>query len=68
VAFGASRHLAGALLKMMEFDEDMRAVMNIRYDPALVAMARTLFITSSYSRAEEPETIKKREGASVPWG
>ena len=68
VAFGASRHLAGALLKMMEFDEGMRAVMNIRYDPALVVRARTLFITSSYSRAEEPETIKKREGASVPWG
>ncbi len=67
--FGASSHLARALLKIMEFNPEFRAALNIRYDRRLIEAAETLgFRVSSYSRAEEPEEVKMVEGATIPWG
>ena len=68
IKFGASRHLARAILKAMEFDSNIRAVMNIKYDESLLKKIRKRFATSFYNRQEEPEEIKKREGATIPWG
>lgn len=68
IAFGASRHLAKAVLKAMEYDNAIRAVMNIRFDRKLVNKAKKKFIVSFYNRQEEPPEIKAKEGATVPWG
>ncbi len=68
VKFGASHHLARALLKAMEFDEDMRAVMNIRFDFSFIKKASKKMLVSFYDRREEPDEIKKKEGATLPWG
>lgn len=69
VAMGASRHLARAVLKAMEFDPEVRAALNVRFDERLVEAARRLGLTVSYyDRSEEPEDVKRREGATIPWG
>ncbi|RLI30573.1 MAG: bifunctional hydroxymethylpyrimidine kinase/phosphomethylpyrimidine kinase [Candidatus Hecatellales archaeon] len=67
--FGASSHLARALLKMMEFNPEARAAINLRFDRRLVEAAEALgFKVSSYRREEEPEEVKRVEGATIPWG
>ncbi len=68
VRFGASRHLARALLKAMEFDESVRTVMNIKFDEKILKRAEKIFSVSFYDRAEEPHEVKMKEGATIPWG
>lgn len=68
IKFGASRHLSKALLKMMGYEESMRAVLNIKYDKKLIEKAKNMFTVSFYNRQEEPEEIKMREGETIPWG
>lgn len=67
--FGASKHLARAVLKAMEYNPQIRAAMNIKYDPKIIDIAKQLGLKiSSYDRRKEPPHIKKLEGASIPWG
>jgi hydroxymethylpyrimidine/phosphomethylpyrimidine kinase len=69
IAFGASRHMARAVLKAMEFDERFRAVANIRFDEELIEIAKGLgYSVSFYDRSQEPVEIKSVEGATIPWG
>ncbi|MEM4741605.1 MAG: bifunctional hydroxymethylpyrimidine kinase/phosphomethylpyrimidine kinase [Ignisphaera sp.] len=69
IAFGASRHMAKAVLKAMEFDEKVRAAANIRFDERILEIAKLLgFTTSFYDRSQEPLEIKNLEGATIPWG
>jgi len=69
IRFGASKHLAKAVLKAMEYDSEMRASINIRYSPEIVKIAREIgFSISNYDRREEPPEIKLKEGESIPWG
>jgi len=67
--FGASRHLASAILTAMEVDPRFKAAMNIRYSPLAIEVCRGLGLKiSSYDRGEEPESVKKIEGGTIPWG
>lgn len=69
LSFGASRHLARALLKYMEFYPNIRSVLNIKYSEEIIKAAkRAGLIVSYYDRREEPEEIRAIEGATVPWG
>lgn len=69
IEFGASRHLARALITYMNYFPDYRAVVNLRFDERLIEIIRGLgLVVSSYDRSEEPEEIKKVEGATIPWG
>lgn len=69
IAFGASRHMARAVVKAMEFDERFRAVANIRFDEELIEIAKGLgYSVSFYDRSQEPVEIKSVEGATIPWG
>lgn len=69
VDFGASRHVASALLAMMLHDRSIRSAMNMKYDEKLVAICEELGLkVSSYDRKSEPEEIKAKEGGSVTWG
>jgi hydroxymethylpyrimidine/phosphomethylpyrimidine kinase len=67
-SFGASWHMARALLKAMEFDENIRAAMNIKYSESIVGFIRSIGLSVvSYERSEEPSELKEKEGGSVPW-
>ncbi|HEV8405601.1 MAG TPA: bifunctional hydroxymethylpyrimidine kinase/phosphomethylpyrimidine kinase [Nitrososphaera sp.] len=68
IEFGASRHVASAILAHMRINPSMRAGINIRFDDRLVKLCRSLFSVSSYDRSKEPKSIKKKEGSSVYWG
>jgi hydroxymethylpyrimidine/phosphomethylpyrimidine kinase len=67
--FGASKHVASAILTAMQFDPSKRAAINIRYDQKLSEACERLGLTSSsYDRSLEPEDVKGREGGTIPWG
>jgi len=67
--FGASKHMARAVLKVMEFNDDVRAAVNAVYDECVIKVARGLGLTISYyDRSEEPPEVKAVEGATIPWG
>ncbi len=67
-AFGASSHLARAVLTAMKHDERTRAVANIKYSKAILNAARRLgYKATFYDRRNEPAGAKAREGATLPW-
>ena len=69
VEFGASSHLARAVLKMMEFDSCIRAAVNVKLTDATLTGCRKMGLRiSHYERSEEPADVKKKEGATIPWG
>ncbi len=67
--FGASSHVARVVLKVMEYEEEWRAAMNIKYSSEIVEACKSLKLTvSSFDRRKEPEEVKAKEGESLPWG
>lgn len=66
--FGASRHMADAVLACMKVRPPTRSVINIRYDSKLVDVCKSHFSVSSYDRSKEPEGTRRKEGSSVSWG
>jgi len=68
-AFGASRHIARVILAAMQHAPEMRSVMNIRYNPAILAACERVGLgMASFDRREETKEIKEREGRSLEWG
>ncbi|MDQ3984549.1 MAG: bifunctional hydroxymethylpyrimidine kinase/phosphomethylpyrimidine kinase [Thermoproteota archaeon] len=68
IEFGASRHVASAVLAYMTINHSMRCAMNIRYDKKLLKIAKRLFEISEYQRITEPMSLKKKEGETILWG
>ncbi|MFY3740962.1 MAG: hydroxymethylpyrimidine/phosphomethylpyrimidine kinase [Candidatus Nitrosomirales archaeon] len=69
VDFGASKHVASALLAMMQHDRSIRSAINIKYNERIVAICEELGLkVSNYDRKTEPHDIKTKEGMSVKWG
>ena len=67
--FGVSKHIAKAILTIMEFDPYIRSAANIVYDKSVEeAVMRLGLVYSSFDRREEPLEIKKIEGGTTPWG
>lgn len=67
--FGASRHVAKIVLTVMRFDPSQRAVMNIKFTGSLLKACQRLgFKIGSFSRADEPKSVKQLEGSSLEWG
>jgi hydroxymethylpyrimidine/phosphomethylpyrimidine kinase len=67
--FGASSHLARILLKVMNYDPEIRSMMNIKYTPEVVkACERLGLVVSFFDRSEEPQELKVVEGGTLPWG
>ncbi len=68
IEFGASKHLARAVLEISKYYPSIRAAMNLKFDRAFIEMAKKLgFNVVFVDRGEEPEDIKRIEGASIPW-
>ncbi len=68
VEFGASQHMASAVLTYMSVMPAMRAVINIRLDKEILGICKSLFRTSSYDRTNEPKDIREKEGSTISWG
>jgi hydroxymethylpyrimidine kinase / phosphomethylpyrimidine kinase / thiamine-phosphate diphosphorylase len=68
IKFGASSHVASAVLAYMSVNPDFRSAINIRFDEGIVNVCKSLFSVASYDRTKEPIKIKRREGSSVAWG
>ncbi len=68
-SFGGSRHIAKVILAAMSYDPCSRSAMNIRYSEEILDACVNLgYAISSYDRAQEPDDVKRSEGASIPWG
>jgi hydroxymethylpyrimidine/phosphomethylpyrimidine kinase len=69
VGFGASKHVASAVLAIMHYDKTIRSAINIKYDENIITICKSLALkVSNYDRVNEPEEIKSKEGMSVKWG
>jgi hydroxymethylpyrimidine kinase/phosphomethylpyrimidine kinase len=68
IRFGASRHVASAVIAYMSINPTFRSAINIRFGERLVKICRSLFSVESYDRSREPKKIKREEGSSVSWG
>jgi hydroxymethylpyrimidine/phosphomethylpyrimidine kinase len=68
-SFGASSHVARIILTVMEYDRNFRAAMNIRYDSKYLIRAKELgYSISEFSRKDEPEDVRHKEGSTLVWG
>ncbi|HIH37051.1 MAG TPA: hypothetical protein HA232_04005 [Methanocellales archaeon] len=64
VDFGASSHVARFILETMQFDEEFRGGMNLKYSPDVLARCKKLgFSVASFDRGEEPKGMETME-----WG
>jgi hydroxymethylpyrimidine kinase / phosphomethylpyrimidine kinase / thiamine-phosphate diphosphorylase len=68
VEFGASKHVASAVLSYMNFDPTIRSGMNIKCDEQILSICKSIFQISEYDRTTEPANIKKNEGKTIKWG
>ena len=68
IEFGASRHVASAVLAYMTINRSIRSAMNIKYDNKLLRITKRLFEVSEYQRSNEPIHLKKKEGKTIFWG
>jgi hydroxymethylpyrimidine kinase / phosphomethylpyrimidine kinase / thiamine-phosphate diphosphorylase len=68
IGFGASRHVASAVIAYMSVNPIVRSAINIRFDERIVKVCKSLFSVSGYDRIKEPRKINREEGSSVRWG
>ena len=68
VKFGASSHVASAIIAYMGINPEFRSAINIRFDERIIDVCKSLFSVARYDRTKEPKRIKRREGSSVAWG
>lgn len=68
VRFGASSHVANALITANEFNSLFRSAINIRNNEILIRLCERNFRCSSYSRLTESEENRSAEGLSIKWG
>jgi hydroxymethylpyrimidine/phosphomethylpyrimidine kinase len=65
--YGASRHVASAVLGVQKKFPDIRSALNLKFDDGLIRKFAKNKI-SSYDRTQEPKTSKLKENLSVSWG
>jgi len=66
--FGASTHVASLILEAMRYDPEMRAALNIMYSERIVGAIRGMGLDVVFvDRMSEPEDVRRKEGASMPW-
>jgi hydroxymethylpyrimidine/phosphomethylpyrimidine kinase len=66
---GASKHIANIILAAVRHDPEIRAAMNLHYDPRLVEAFRKIGCeVAEFDRRREPVEVKQVEGESLSWG
>jgi hydroxymethylpyrimidine kinase / phosphomethylpyrimidine kinase / thiamine-phosphate diphosphorylase len=68
IEFGASRHIASAVISYMTINPAMRAGFNIKYDKKIIEILRSFIKISEYDRRLEPRKFKEKEGYTIKWG
>ena len=68
IKFGASSHVASAIIAYMSLNPDFRSAINIRFDERIIDVCKSLFSVASYDRTKEPKKIKRQEGSTMAWG
>ncbi len=68
--FGASSHVARIVLSANRFDKNIRSAMNVKYQKEWIEKLKSerTFCIGSFSRKEEPQYIKEKEGSTLDWG
>jgi len=67
--FGASNHVARIVLTVMRYDKEYRSAMDIRFSNEIVWICNELgYAVDEFSRQDEPDDVKEREGSSLEWG
>lgn len=67
--FNSSRHVASAVITLMNYHPNIRSAINIKYSDEIISAAKELhYVVSSYDRRGEPPEIKNVEGKTIPWG
>ena len=64
ISFGASKHVANAVLTYMEINPEMRSAINIKFDRDIIKNCKKDFIISSYNRTKK-ENIAKRKSHGI---
>jgi len=68
-AYGGSSHVARIILTAMAHDREYRSAMNVRHDLEYLKRAQDLgYSVAEFSRKDEPEEVKFREGSTLIWG
>ena len=68
IEFGASKHIASAVLSYMTINPTIRSGFNIKYDKKIIGLLQTFLKVSEYERQLEPFEFKEKEGYTIPWG
>ncbi len=68
IEFGASKHIASAVLSYMTINPTIRSGFNIKYDKKIIGLLQTFLKVSEYERQLEPPEFKEKEGYTIPWG
>jgi hydroxymethylpyrimidine kinase / phosphomethylpyrimidine kinase / thiamine-phosphate diphosphorylase len=68
IEFGASQHVASAVISYMTIYPAMRAGFNIKYDTKILELMRSFMKISEYDRRLEPRKFKEKEGDTIKWG
>jgi len=67
--FGASSHVARAVLTMMRFEPSLRSAISLKFDWKAVEICRDMgLIVSFFDRSKEPMEVKTVDGRTIPWG
>jgi hydroxymethylpyrimidine kinase / phosphomethylpyrimidine kinase / thiamine-phosphate diphosphorylase len=68
VEFGASRHVASAVLVYIKSNPLVRSAINIKFNKNVERIIKSDFKVSSYDRRLEDSQTSRKEGMSTPWG
>ena len=68
IEFGASKHIASAVISYMTINPTIRAGFNLKYDKKIIELLRSFLKISEYERQLEPSEFKEKEGYTIPWG
>jgi hydroxymethylpyrimidine/phosphomethylpyrimidine kinase len=67
--YGASKHVATAVLNVQKKFPHIRSALNLKFDENLLSkFSKTKNKISSYDRTHEPKTTKLKENSSISWG
>ena len=68
IEFGATQHIASAIISYMNINPLMRAGFNIKYDKKIIELLQSFMKVSEYDRRLEPQKLKEKEGYTIQWG
>ena len=69
LGYGASRHVASAVLSMHNKFPQIRSALNLKFNEILIRkFAKSRSKILSYDRSQEPKATKLKENSSVSWG